>query len=562
MNVRDPLQRDDELGGHLRSLNLLLNGFTDTAMQVQALAPTSQNEPPTRPVLTRTHLLLPGDVAFPDGSDRHRTYRAAVAHAVAHLRHSPVGLPSRTLKPMSIAVVSAIEDARVERLLTREFPGLRGWFLEILRRGAEEPGLGFASLMSRMSLAVMEPRYEDDNHWVNKARTLFEAQAVDLSDYAAFRRIGAVLANDLGQMRVRFDPRLCPQPVAYRDDNSFLWDHGEPAGSPETLELHTPGEPPFSRKRERGLGGDGHPLAPSSEVELGRLLYPEWDHRLCLIRADWCTVIEKRPAWQGGPVDGGRAGATAVPLVLLPSIPRLNRRRRLRRQREGDDIDLDAAIEAMVDKRLDHRPDPRWFMRSGREGRAASVLVLLDLSESTHDPVRGTQRSILDIEKDAALMLGQSVLRGGHRIAIHGFSSNTRAEVSYYRLLDFGAALDAAAIARIRDVPARHSTRIGAALRHAAACLAGEPGDDRAIIVVTDGAPSDVDVFEPGHLLADARAAVAEARQAGVRTCGVLLDSGAAGYAGTMFGWGNFQVVDDPRTLPMQLSRLWARLSM
>jgi nitric oxide reductase activation protein len=391
---------------------------------------------------------------------------------------------------------------------------------------------------------------------------LFEAQAADLSDYAAFRRIGSILANDLGQMRVRFQPRQYAVPAAYRDDNSFLWDHGESKGSPaESHELIVPNPSKRPASREDAAPDDARANAPSSEVELGRAAYPEWDHRLSLARADWCTVIEKRPTWQVR-LTPGRAVSVpdALPLIPLASSRQLSRRRRRRRQWEGDDIDLNAAIEVMVDQRLDLSPDPRLFMRPGGEERATSILVLLDLSESTHDCVPGTMQSIVDIEKEAALLLARSVLRGNDRIAVHGFSSNTRAEVNYYRLLDFGGALDATAIGRIRGMSARHSTRMGAALRHATACLAGESGHRRSIVVVTDGAPSDVDVFEPGYLIADARAAVSEARQKGVQTYGIVLDPLADGYARTMFGWGRFQIVDDPRLLSRQLSRLHARL--
>jgi hypothetical protein len=552
MDARDPLP----------SLALLLNGFTGAAMRVQARRQTAPQEPPLRPVLTRTHLLLPDDVSGFDGSERHRLYRAAVAHAVAHLRHSQASLPSRTLKPMSVAVVSAIEDARVERLLVREYPGLRGWFMEFLLPAAKTPGLGFGALLSRMSLALLDPHYQDDNFWVNKARSLFEAQATDLSDYAAFRAIGSMLANDLGQMRVRFDPGQYTVPAPYRDDNSFLWDHGDQEGSRlDSLDLDVPNPPLREASFDDGVPDDAG-AQPLDEVELGRASYPEWDHRLSLSRADWCTVIEKRPAWRGRTPPGHVGpGAAALPLIHLAPSRKLSRKRRLRRQWEGDDIDLNAAIEVMVDQRLDLSPDPRLFMRPGSEERATSILVLLDLSESTHDCVGGTMQSIVDIEKEAALLLAQSVLRDGGRIAIHGFSSNTRAEVYYYRLLDFGAALDATTTGRILGAAARYSTRMGAALRHAAACMAGEPGDHRAIVVITDGAPSDVDVFEPGYLIADARAAVGEARRSGVQTHGVVLHPAADGYARAMFGWRNFQIVDDPRLLPRHLSRLHARLS-
>lgn len=214
------------------SLALLLRGLSGLEVHVQARHQLALNGVPLRPVLTASHLLLPDDYTLLDGSDRYRLYRTAVAHAVAHLRYSPRSQPASTLKPMSIAVVSAIEDARVERLIVRDYPGLRGWFLEFLARGAQHRELTFASLIARMNLALMDAEYQDDNYWVNKARRLFEDQAGDLSDYAAFRRAASILANDLGQMRVRFHPQQYVVPTPYRDDNSFLWDYEPSSGPP------------------------------------------------------------------------------------------------------------------------------------------------------------------------------------------------------------------------------------------------------------------------------------------------------------------------------------------
>lgn len=302
----------------------------------------------------------------------------------------------------------------------------------------------------------------------------------------------------------------------------------------------------------------------SSEIELSRQTYPEWDHRLQLVRTDWCTVIEKLPAWQGRRATSSliETGVADMPLVALPRSRRLSRNRRLRRQWEGEDIDLNAAIEVMIDQRLDLSPDPRLFMRAGKEERMSSVLVLLDLSESTNDCVGTRMESILDIEKKAALLLAQAVIRSGDRIAVHGFSSNTRAEVNYYRLLEFGAPLDTTATAKILSVPGRYSTRIGAALRHATTQLAHEQGDHRAILLITDGAPSDVDVFEPQYLIEDARAAVHESRRCGVQSFCVALDPQADPYVRTIFGWNNYRIVDDLPSLPTHLSSLYARLAV
>lgn len=546
-----------DLDASLPSLGLLLNGLAGLGFQLQPRHQTALNGLPLRPILTPSHLLLPDDYTALDGPDRYRIYRAAVAHAVAHLRYSTPGLPSQTLKPMGIAMVSAIEDARVERLLVRDYPGVQGWFLEFLKRGVRPQDLDFSALVGRMNLALMDPHYQDDNYWVGKASQLFEAQAVDLHDYAAFRRLASILANDLGQMRVPFRAQRYVVPEAYRDDNSFLWDFNDakaPPPEPLDLQVQVPAPPPPD---------DPAGEAPATETELGRQTYPEWDRRLSLLRTDWCTVVEKLPAWQGRramPVRD-KADVTDTPLVPLLRARRLSRTRRLRRQWEGDDIDLNAAIEVMVDQRLDLSPDPRLFMRAGSEERVSSILVLLDLSESTNDCVGTRMESILDIEKKAALLLAQSVMCSGDRIAVHGFSSNTRAEVNYYRLLEFGAPLDANAAKMIRSVPGRYSTRMGAALRHATTLLAHERTDHRAILLITDGAPSDVDVYEPQYLIEDARAAVHEGRRSGVQTFCVALDPQADPYVRKIFGWNNYRIVDDPNSLAAHLSTLYALLA-
>ncbi len=541
------------------ALALFARGLAGVDIEVQPL----EDHAGRRAVLAGKRLLLPAS------ADR-RWHRAMVAHAVAHLRHSRPSRPARTLKPIGIAIVSAIEDARVERLLCRDFPGVHSWFAGSLAPAPDPLDLGFAALVSRMDRVLMLPAWQDDNHWVNKARRLFDetVASAGLEDCDAFRTIASILANDLGQMRVRFDPQHYAVPAPYRDDNSYLWDFGEAETPPdEAIALQQPGaRPPAPTDADAANQGDGPLPEGAAELELGRYSYPEWDRKLERLRPDWCTVIEKLPAWQGlWPVREQQAAASNTPERLAPlALPRarqLDRTHRLRRQWEGDDVDLNAAIEVLVDRRLRLRPDPRLFMRPGRASRPSSVLVLLDLSESANDPVHGGARSLLDVEKQAALLLAGSNARGADRFAIHGFSSNTRAEVYYYRLLEFGRPLEAPSRAVIGAVRGRYSTRIGAALRHAASHMRTEPSGQRAILLVTDGAPSDIDVHDPEYLIEDARMAVAEAREAGVRTACIAVDSAADAYVRRIFGWRNYCVADDARSLPARLARMSARLA-
>jgi len=542
--------------GSFAALGLLARGLAGMALEVQPLVAGAK--PGTRAVLAAGRLLVPED-------SPPALRRAMVAHAVAHLRHSTPARRANTLRPMGIALVSAIEDARVERLLVRDFPGLHRWFADALPPAPDPLDLRFEALLLRMDRLLLRPELHDGSHWVEKARRLFEdtAARAGLADYEAFRAIASILANDLGQMRVRFEPQGYAVPAPWRDDNSWLWDFGADATPPppdEAIALQQSG----ARMPPPSDAGDAAAEAPPEfgDMELGRYTYPEWDRRLERLRPDWCTVIEKLPGWQGLLPSQAQAAlrAESLPPLALPRARHLDRRHRLRRQWEGDDIDLNAAIEVLVDRRQRLRPDARLFMRPGKAPRPSSVLVLLDLSASAND-AGPHGLSLLEIEKQAALMLAAARLRGADRLAVHGFSSNTRAEVYYYRLLEFGQPLSPPARATIGAVRGRYSTRMGAALRHAAALLADEPAGQRAILLVTDGAPADIDVHDPKYLVEDAREAVAEARGAGVRTACIAVDAAADAYVRRIFGWRNYCIADDARSLPARLARMSARLA-
>jgi Mg-chelatase subunit ChlD len=559
----------------LHTLGLLASGLARQPVAVQALArrPVSAPAPgqpqalPPRAVLLSQPARLLVPASLPPQAHLHA---ATMAHAAAHLRFSPARQDSSALKPMGQAVVAALEDARVERLLCLQHPGVRRWFEACIAPEPDPSDLGFAAFMARLDRVLLWPERTDGNHWVHKASTLFEdaARRHGLGDYAAFRAIASILANDLGQMRVRMDPQRHAVPSIYRDDNSYLWQHPEsPQGEEDTLALQQTAAraaPPPS------AGAGQQPDAQESPsldrgLELSRHSYPEWDRRSERLKTDWCTVIDTLPAWQAEALagKGAQAGRQTLPPMPLPRARQLDRRQRLRRQWEGDDLDFNAAIEVQVDRRLNLRPEPRLFMRAGKGPRPTSLLVLMDASESVNTPGPHGD-SLLDLEKQAALLLARS--RAGHRtgvdrLAIHAFSSNTRAEVRYLRLLDFGQPFADKASARLQSLQGRHSTRLGAALRHASNLLAAEPPGQRHLLVVTDGAPADIDVHDDRYLIEDARHAVQQARAAGIRISCLAVDSQADGYVRHIFGARNYGIADDARHLPRRLTRMGDRLA-
>jgi hypothetical protein len=518
---------------------LLLQALTGRQLTLHTLPPAEPDRPEVRPILTPRHLLLP--VRTPE------LQRAAVAHAAAHLLHSVPGQPTATLKPLGLAVVSAVEDARVEQLLTRQLPGVRTWFDAPLRAALEPQGLSVTALLSRLDLALHDEAHADGNHWVHKARTLFDAarDTHGLEDAAAFRRLAGVLANDLGQMRVRFEPRTFCVPCAYRDDHSYLWDHGR-AREEEAQALHRP----LSLARTRP--GDAEASGASAQARTHQ--YPEWDARSGVLRRDWCTVLEY------GPPLAATSPVAQPPRRVLPLHPRQGLGPRRRRQAEGVQLDLDALVEDEVLRRLRLGPNGRIFQRPGTAAPALSLLLLIDSSQSTA-AADGAGPSLLQLEQEAALLLAQTAATASSRLAIHTFNSDTRARVHYRRLLDFGTRPDAGTLAHLRALRSEYSTRLGAALRHAGTVLADEAAPRRVLLVLTDGSPSDVDVHDPRHLVEDARHAVQELRARGLSVHGLVVGEAAAGDARRIFGPQHYRVARSALQLAHQLTALHARFA-
>lgn len=549
----------------LAALGALLQGLSERGVPVQTQAMVPHTSAIVRPVLGTGHLLLPqsGQWAGPWGlascSDATAgcglwpLQRAAVAHAAAHLLYSTPGASPGQLKPMGLAVASALEDARVEALLAQRFPGVRAWFREC--DGALDPlqGTDFLALIARLGRALRNERHHDANAWVRKAHTLFEqaCRTHGLEDGAAFRYIASLLANDLGQMRLRFNDRTYAVPEPWRDDNSYLWQHAA-TQEDATDTLHTPAPPAPSPAGSNASAENAAEPAPT----VAHHHYPEWDYRLQRHRPAWCTVVEQAFAPS---LHGAHPPHAPAPRLALRHIPRAHRARRIPRQPEGEDIDLNAAIETLVERRTGLQPEGHVFTRPGRNERRCSLLLLLDLSASANDTAPRSGRTVLALEKEAALLLASAALHHGDRIAVHGFCSDTRHAVHYQRLLEFGAPLHSA-IAPLHHARAAYSTRIGAALRHATHCMASETTDHRAIVLLTDGEPSDIDVFDPRHLRQDTHAAVREAHRHGVDCYCLALGASVPASLGALFSRGHYRIAHTPEQLPGSLIGLYQKI--
>ena len=508
-------------------------------------------------------------------------FRASLAHIGAHFMYSGAKFPMRGLKPIQVATISLVEDARVEHLAMRDFPGLRRvWrpFHVARARGA----VGAPSLFARLSRALIDPGFEDPNGWVRKGRELFFARAGDWENPGISREIGGLLGNDLGQLRIQFNFRTYIVEPPYRDDNAGLWDFGDPdRADPEEAELLF--EQVRIERRERNdatppdrerQGDDpreresAHRARPASAMRADEGIpvarYPEYDYATGRERADWTTINEYRP--KPGPASRidrilDERHDIVNRITTLIRAARVGRPERLKRQPEGDALDIDACIAAAVSWRTGELPDPWVHTASKHRHRDLSVLVLLDISESTRDRLRGGRATVLDIERQATALLAHAMNGLGDDFAIAAFRSNRREDVHYYRIKDFDAPYDALARSALAGIEGGLSTRMGAAIRHAGSELRRRPAHRRLLLIITDGEPSDIDVGDRKYLVEDARKAVIAGANAGLDTFCVGLDAGGDSYLARIFGRRNMVRIDRLERLPERLPLLYLRLT-
>jgi hypothetical protein len=557
-----------------RRLAIFLRALWGRSFDVRVLAkdPRSAVAAVGRPSIAGGRIALPVSASEPGAE---RLAFAAAAHASAHLVFSPTQFHVEKLKPIQIVLVSLLEDARVEALAMERFPGLfRLWVpFHTASAGGYET---VASLLARLSRALLEPKYDDDHFWIDKCRTAFFADRGAWSDPDFTRTLASRLGNDLGQMRLGFDARTYVVEPAYRDDYRALWDL--PTEAPAVTQSATgegmrpdDGDGAIDRRRDaaEALPEDGTEsvavsLAESDAGSAVALLHPEWDYHIRDERPEWCTVYEVPPD-RGDPTDVAtsltrhRTAATRV-RALVRSI-RFETALRGRPSHDGDDLSFDRAVEALVDLRSGVPPNGRVYTRPKKRERRVSVLLLLDLSESTNDVVGNASQRLIHVARDAAALLADGLVNTPDHFAIHGFSSNGRSDVRYRRIKDFSAAYDDACRARLAGVRGELSTRMGAALRHARRHLELERADKKLLLVLTDGEPHDVDVADPAYLVHDAKAAVRSNERARIVTYCMSLDPRADAYAARIFGNHRYAVVDHVERLPEKLPLIYRALT-
>lgn len=549
-----------------------------------------------KPYIEQRVIHLPD--AFDDygGLPGKELYRAAAAHAAAHLVYMRAPISAEALTPAQMVFIALFEDARVEHLAIREFPGLKQLWSQFHEKVREVscPVEPVVAALERMAHALLDIEAAGRDPLILEMASLFRSRfEADPHNPQISWDLGVDYYNRLGErMRIPSLRVLESVAIPYRDDNRYVWAFDEAAwqaaeyvSASARQTRRSVNVMEMANEIDCELAGDdaqeiwtlstefyrdGDPVGVSMNQLEGKepvsepVHYPEWDYHVQLSRPDWVTVLEKRSK---------RGDPAAIDAILTEHRPLASRIRhiidalqprgvqRLRRQEEGDEIDINAAIRAMIALRGGDTPDPRVNMRYIRKTRDLAVLVLLDLSESTNEILPGTDRPVLQLAREAASLVAWAIDGIGDPFAVHGFASDGRHDVQYYRFKDFDQPYDEDARARLAGMQGGLSTRMGGALRHAASFLLRQPQRRKLILLVTDGEPADIDERDPQYLRHDTKKAVEELASRGIVSYCLTLDPNADDYVSRIFGPNGYTVVDRVQKLPERLPALFATLT-
>ncbi|WP_024851863.1 nitric oxide reductase activation protein NorD [Hydrogenovibrio kuenenii] len=515
------------------------------------------------PKLEAHSLYLPNSFEADSIKAAYDKFLICAIHLAAHQVYS-TPFEAKGLNNRQKVLIGVVEDARVEALVKADFPGIGRIISQVL----SEDHI-FSTHFDDLAFEVAQAFHGQKSVGDFSPKYLKMFHESDLADVETSRKIGLSMANDIGQLRISMNERQTFMLLDYRDDNSFLWKEEQAISvsdqEPEEVdEVHSSGisfeEVEHGRQvATQSIGAlstdfaieaneQGYDELTSDSIILDDVLsYPEWDYRIGHLKKDWCKLHEMHFEPADAALDVGASGVFLAKR-LYQTISRFQfEHQRMKRQKEGNDLDIDALVDYSVQLRSGQVGSEQniYIHRTRQSHNDFSVLVLLDLSESMNQKLADTDQSVLSLTLESSQVLTQLLDLLGHDYQVDGFNSDGRHQVNYQHLKTFE---DKKSIV-VDGVKAQYSTRLGAALRHAYGEVSRQKAAHPLILLITDGKPSDIDVYDGRYLTEDAGYAVKEIEASGCKVFCLSLDKDSDDYLQQIFRKNHFEVLDHPRKL-------------
>lgn len=550
-------------------------------------------------------LYLPEIVARLDNrADNFQLFKSIVAHLWAQTRYGTLNVNLAehfarfTRAEHAQLVFHVLETARLDARIASELPGLHRR-MRALSAVLDDPPSGGRWQAAESALASPQAGVGDSLYWLGElydepTPPVARCYQGQLNPHAAWaarqRRIERdkarlreslrVIANEIAEGRVdrdvpeRFDVQQpdeelqtgalqvevtlsevpLPIPDRVREQlTSILLDLGDIP--PEYLTPAGEGEYDPSLTEESTLNPED--VWTGTYHEEGAFLYNEWDVARQSHKKNWCVLREID-------VVPGDTAFYRTTLGKYAGFVRSLRRtfeilrgedKLLKRQSDGDDIDIDALVEAWGDVHMGLEMTDRLFTRMHKEERNIAVMFMVDMSGST----RGW---INEAEREALILLAEALNTLGDRYAIYGFSGWTRKRCEAFRVKDFDEPWDEQVIGRVCGIEPKDYTRMGAPIRHLVQKLKQVEARTKLLVTLSDGKPDDYDLEYRGEYgIEDTRQALFEARRDGIHAYCITIDREGQDYLPHMYGAANYTVLDDVAKLPTKISDIYRRIT-
>ena len=329
-------------------------------------------------------------------------------------------------------------------------------------------------------------------------------------------------------------------------------------------------------------------------------VYDEWDFRAADYKPKWCIVKEKTleegdPTFYSDALKNYSSLSASITRQFEMMMPESFRK--IYRLTDGEDLDLNAALEAWTDLRMDIPPDEKIYWHRNKVQRDVAVVFLLDMSASTaeaidegrhitddrdapDDPVeymvwlrrrreglvRRHYKRIIDLEKESTALLIQALESIGDTYGIYGFSGYGRENIEFYVIKDIEERFNERIKRRIDKITPLHATRMGAAIRHATTKLEHQDAATRILFLISDGRPQDRGYSREGmekeYAVHDTHMALLEARRKDITPFCLTVDKAGHDYLKTMCGDMSYEVLGDIWALPQRLPLLYRKLTL
>ncbi|AKB84771.1 nitric oxide reductase activation protein NorD [Methanococcoides methylutens] len=480
-------------------------------------------------------------------------------------------------------IMGIIEDARVEYMTTSLYRGIRREFEKVRSQMSQKrpvPASDISTFMEYLLLSSVgiAPPFgirEDLKEIVGKVSEMvvtnvFRQDSSTLDSLEATLDIYEILVNRFGPLELleyepvrNFDYRgigIGAISVTRTTDEEFTEQVME-SFIPHTALLN-------DEELTEARSGKGPEYAKSKNWEvLGSYSYDEWDSRMQDYKNDWCTVYEVSPSGTDNEfyLDSREHYAREITQInRIFKVMKPESFRKLRRQLDGDDYDLDALIEAFADRKCGINPTDRLYIRRDKRERDVATLFLLDMSASTKKKLDNGRR-ILDVEKDSLIIMTQALESIGDKYAIAAFSGNTRSDVEFYSIKEFNETFSEEAECKISALEPALNTRLGAAIRHSIYKLKGIDAKVKLLVLLSDGDPYDLGFadgkYEGQQAFEDTRVAIQEGNALGMHFFCITVDSEAGEYLDSIFSDVGYTIIDNAATLPERLPMLYNRIT-